>query len=99
MSSSPEQNRRQLASQVAHWRVAASGLGNLDDLASASAWSGLEQYLGLTIRRHLDEVVHRLNRQGIVVQAALDAATTASQLETVRRQLLAFRAQYLRAET
>ena len=97
--SDPTSLKMQLARQVAHWNLAATGLQNLDDLAAPSAWDGLERYLGLSIRRHLVEVVERLTRQAGLLRAALDAASSAPELGIVRRQLLAFRRLYLRAET
>jgi len=88
-----------LAHQVAHWTVEASRLRNFEDFAAPGAWSGLERYLGLSIRRHLTGVVERLMRDANVLNAALDASSSLGELESVRRQLLGFRQQYLRAET
>lgn len=89
----------QLNRQVTHWRKAAARLANLDDLASASAWHGLEHYLGLSVRRHLTEVVAQLVREGDLLQASLNAAVSPADLLTVRRQLLNFRNRYTRVET
>jgi len=91
--------KAQLTRQVAHWSVAIARLGNLDDLASATAWNGLERYLGLSIRQHLTGVVERLKRQVAHMAAGLSAAASPADLENIHRQLLAFRKQYLRAET
>src|SRR5215210_467223 len=91
--------KTQLADQVAHWTRAATRLQDLDDLASPSAWNSLESYLGSSIRRHLSEVVARLDREAALLQAALAAAFSASDLLSVRRQLLAFRRRYIRVET
>jgi hypothetical protein len=91
--------RAQLARQVAHWTAAAARLEDLDDLASPAAWSGLERYLGLSIRRHLGACVAQLKREAAVLQATHDAALTPAALAVVRRQLLAFRRFYLRVET
>ena len=49
--------------QVAHWTLAASRL-KLDDLASPEAWGHLEQYLGVSLRRHLTGVIDRLVAPG-----------------------------------
>src|SRR5262249_45988053 len=89
----------QLSRQVDHWTAAASGLESFDDFAPPAAWNGLEQYLGLSIRNHLSSVIDRLKRQGAQLRTALGAASTAAELAAVRRQLLAFRHLYLRAET
>ncbi len=91
--------RMQLSRQVAHWTIAVSRLTDLDDLASPSAWNGLERYLGTSIRQHLTAVVDRLRRQVNLLPAGLEAASSASELGQVRQQLLAFRQLYLRAET
>jgi hypothetical protein len=99
MNSASIAARTQLVRQVAHWTAAATRLQNLDDLASPAAWNSLERYLGLSIRQHLTRIVDKLNREGTSLQAALDAVSSAADLEVVRRKLLAFRAFYLRVET
>src|SRR5687767_10549751 len=90
--------RMELLRQLAHWTYAASRLEQLDDLASPAAWNRLEHYLGLSVRQHLTGVVERLKRRGNLLRAALDAASSAAELEGVRRQILDFRRQYVRAE-
>ena len=90
--------RPQLARQVAHWTAAARRLGTLEDLAAPEAWGRLEQYLGVSIRDHLRAVSRRLTHQGEALQAALAAAHGTREMLDVRRQLLAYRRQYLRAE-
>src|SRR3712207_4397051 len=91
--------KTQLATQVADWISAAARLQNLEDLAPLSAWNSLERYLGLAIRRHLSEVVAQLDREATLLQAVLGAAFSATDLLSVRRQLLAFRKRYVRVET
>jgi hypothetical protein len=91
--------RAQIARQVAHWTTAAARLEKLDDLASAAAWSGLEQYLGMAVRGHLVAVVQAAGREAAVLQATMDSARSPADLVAVRRRLLAFRAFYLRVET
>ncbi|MEV7346289.1 hypothetical protein [Streptomyces sp. NPDC093544] len=90
--------RTQVARQVAHWSAAAEGLRDLDDMASAQAWAGLESYLGIAVRRHLTEVVERLLAQAAILRAELAAARSADELERVRRRLVTFAQRYLRAE-
>jgi hypothetical protein len=99
MSDPGSAHRAQIVRQVGHWTSAAARLEKLDDLASAAAWSGLEQYLGLSVRRHLQEVVQAARREAAVLQAAMEAARTPAELAAVRRRLLGFRAFYLRVET
>jgi hypothetical protein len=83
---------------VAHWCLATSRL-NLNDLAAPEAWSGLEQYLGLSLRRHLQGVIDRLREGADVLTSMSRAAHSPTALAAVRQRLLAFRRQFLRAET
>lgn len=91
--------RRNLARQIDHWTSAAARLSRLDDLAGPDAWERLEQYLGLSLRRHLAGVVDRVVRRGELVRASVTSADNAREVAALRRQLLAFRRDYLRAET
>jgi hypothetical protein len=91
--------KTQVARQVAHWIAAASRLQDLDDLASRAAWNSLEQYLGLSVRRHLSSIVARLNREAALLQIACASACTTTELAAIRRQLMNFRNRYLRVET
>lgn len=91
--------RQHLARQVEHWTAAAARLGRLDELAGPDAWKNLEQYLGVALRDHLRGVVERTTKRGELLRAALAAADCEGGLESVRRDLLAFRRHYLRAET
>ena len=84
--------------QIAHWTLAAARL-DLDDLAAHDAWSRLESYLGVSIRRHLTGVIDRLASDARVLNALQREARSATARAEARRRLLAFRAQYLRAET
>ena len=88
----------QIERQVAHWVSAAQRL-TLDDLASRDAWGYLEQYLGISLRKHLTGVIERLRAEATALEALQCAAhSRAAALET-QRKLLAFRRQYLRTET
>ncbi|MCX4672364.1 hypothetical protein OG453_37860 [Streptomyces sp. NBC_01381] len=91
--------RAQLARQLGHWTAAADRLGALDDLAAPAAWAGLEQYLGVAVRRALTEAVSGLRTRGHILRTALRAAHSPAELDAVRRRLLEFRQGYLRAET
>lgn len=84
--------------QVAHWVQAASRL-NLEDLASHEAWSYLEQYLGISLRRHLQGTIDSLMSDARVLTTLNDEAQSNTARADVRRRLLAFRHQYLRSET
>jgi hypothetical protein len=90
--------RTQTDRQVGHWALAASRL-NLDDLAAPEAWSRLERYLGVALRRHLQGVIDRVQASAEALSVVNRAAHTPAALVDVRRKLLAFRKQFLRAET
>ena len=90
--------RAQTERQVAHWSLAASRLV-LDDLAAPDAWRRLEQYLGVSLRRHLQGVIDRVQRSAEVLTALSRSAQAPGELVELRRRLLAFRRQFLRAET
>jgi hypothetical protein len=91
--------RAHLARQADHWSRAAARLTRLDDLAGPEAWGRLEQYLGVSLRRHLAGVADRVVRRGEVLRSRLGAAESATDFVGVHRELLALRRQYLRAET
>jgi hypothetical protein len=88
----------QLARQVSHWVIATAHL-DPDDLASAEAWNRLERYLGLSLRQHLEGVIARLRAEGDVLTAMLKSAESTTALRELRQRLLAFRRQFMRAET
>jgi hypothetical protein len=79
--------------------MAATRLENLEDMASPSAWEGLERYLGLAIRRRLLDSTNRLQQEGMALQAKFNGARTRNDIESVRQSLEAFRKRYLRTET
>jgi hypothetical protein len=91
--------RLQVARQIAHWRSAVTSLEDLENFASKAAWASLERYLGLSIRRRLEESVDRLRREADALQADLRAADCLDELERVRTRVVAFRRRYLRTET
>lgn len=84
--------------QVAHWVQAAARLV-LDDLASPEAWGHLERYLGLSLRKHLQGVIDRLQAEAGALTALQAAADSPSAVTALNRRLLAFQQQYLRTET
>lgn len=74
-------------------------LGSASMLAANSAWEGLEGYLGVGLRHALGEVVGRLTRKALALEAALAAATVPGELRRVELELLRFRREYVVAET
>jgi hypothetical protein len=88
-----------VARQVAHWRAAATELGDFDALAPAAAWRELEGYLELTIRHELTAAVDRLRRDGEVLDARLRAARSVAHLLSLRRDVVGYRGEIGRVET
>jgi hypothetical protein len=88
----------QIERQVGHWTQAAARL-DLEELAARSAWAQLESYLGVSLRRHLTEVLQRLASDARVLLTLQREAKSATARTEVRRRLAGFRAQYLRTET
>jgi hypothetical protein len=91
--------RSHLLRQINHWSLAAERLGRVDDLASPSAWAGLEGYLGMALRDHLRRVAGALRGPLPSLRRGLEEARTEEDLQRLQRRLVAFRARYLRAET
>jgi hypothetical protein len=91
--------RFQLRSQAAHWRTATVGLAALDNFAAPEAWRALESYLGLAIRRHLQEAVTAVQLELDAIEADLRAARMEQELERTQRRMNAFRHRYLQVET
>jgi hypothetical protein len=90
--------RAQLARQVSHW-VTAAGRLDPDDLASAEAWSRLERYLGLSLRKHLEGVISRLCAEADILTVTLRTAESVTALRELQQRLVAFRRKFTRAET
>ncbi len=91
-------NRKQLTRQVAHWYMASSRFSDLENLASPTAWAGLERYLGIAIRQRLQEVVTQLQLQAEKIRINLKIAKNEVELQRVRQQIVKFRRGYLRTE-
>ena len=91
-------SRAQLARQVSHWVTAAARL-DPDDLASTEAWSRLERYLGLSLRKHLEGVIARLCAEADILTVTLRTAESATALRELQQRLLVFRRKFNRAET
>lgn len=90
---------RELRSQVAHWRTAATGLSDLENFASDQAWRALDDYLGLAVRRHLQEAVTSVVLELDAVSADLRTVRSAADLARVQQRVVRFRRRYLQIET
>jgi hypothetical protein len=91
--------RRQLHRQIAHWEMAATELSNLEQTASPQAWSSLERYVGVSLRKSLEMAIDQLRREARVVRALFEAARTMEGLDRVSRELVSIRDRYLKTET
>lgn len=89
----------QIQRELAHWTMAASRLGDLESLASSTAWAGLEAYLGVAIRQKLNHSVYRLKSVAADLNAEFNSASTHEQIDNVSDNLVQFRKNYLRTET
>jgi hypothetical protein len=94
-----EDLKRECGRQLEHWRLAAARLGNLEAVGTSQAWSGLEHYLGVSLRQTLREIVERTVRTGREIARRLAIATTPEAVAEVRAGLLALRSSYSRTET
>ena len=92
-------SRAHLRRQINHWVLAAERLGELDDHASPQAWAGLEAYLGVRLRAHLEGLSRNLVRPADSLRRGVADSRTEADIRRMHRRLVAFRARYLRAET
>ena len=90
---------QQVSRQLGHWTQAASRLSKLEDLASASAWDGLEHYLNITLKSSLQQGLNRLQQNALILQTQLHHAKSVSQLKHLQGGLDKFKKQYLQTET
>ncbi len=92
-------SRLQIERQVAHWIAAVERLEGWESWASAEAWRGLEQYLGLTLREHFTSAVNRLRQHATQLRTQLKMSQSAQELERTRRRLLMLRGEFIQVET
>ena len=88
--------RAQVGAEIAHWRYAVDALMDLDAMASASAWAGLEEYLSTGLRNRLKGVVASLGLEAAALERAYVGQADTPRL---RGRLLALRSRYLQLET
>ncbi|GAB2603576.1 hypothetical protein [Kribbella endophytica] len=87
--------RRQVQSEVAHWRGAIAGLADLDAVAAPEAWAQLEDYLRFRLRERLVSSIRALAAEGEVLAARIDGGAPLGQS---RSSLLRLRQRYLEVE-
>ncbi|MDT0354015.1 hypothetical protein [Pseudonocardia charpentierae] len=87
---------RQTAAEVAHWRLAAEALADLDAVAAPEAWASLEEYLRHSVRDRLAGIVASLVAEARALERAAEAGRDP---DAVRAGLLRLRQRYLQVET
>lgn len=91
-----EPGHRQLLAELAHWRLAIEGLGQLETVAAPAAWEALEQYLQHRVRSLLDNLVRSLQGEARSAGRLLELGGDPTRARTA---ILRLRTRYLRAET
>jgi len=89
----------ELARELAHWRLAAGRLGQLEGVAPIAAWQRLEHYLGVSLQLTLRTAVGRLERQADHLERRLREVETSDDLARVNQELFELRRGYGRVET
>ena len=87
-----------LGRQVNHWMQAASRLSELDQLASGTAWHGIENNMGKLLRESLQRSVTNVLSNGKQLQKDLQNAENEESFKTLKRRVITLREQYLKAE-
>ncbi|MFG1622534.1 hypothetical protein [Kribbella sp. NPDC049227] len=87
--------RRQLRSELAHWRGAIAQLADLDAVAAPQAWAELEDYLRFRLRERLLSSIRTLEAEGAALAVHLDSSERPEQARTA---LLQLRRRYLAVE-
>ncbi|MEO8151358.1 MAG: hypothetical protein ABI723_27245 [Bacteroidia bacterium] len=90
--------RTSLVRQVNHWLQAASRLSALDHLASGNAWHGIDQEMGIALRKSLQHSIDDVVSLAKSITKQLETATEANELRSIKRSLTQLRDKYLKAE-
>jgi hypothetical protein len=90
--------RSSLNRQVNHWLQAASRLSALDQLASVTAWQGIEHNMGKTLRESLQKSVTNVLSAAKQLEKDLQNDKNDEAFKTLKRRVITLREQYLKAE-
>lgn len=90
--------RLQVHRLIEHWAAATVALNEPTNFASDTAWSHLERYLDIALRREMQSAVDRLLRDIGFLRAEFSRARSIEDLERLRLAVIAFRSQYSRVE-
>ncbi|HRH48112.1 MAG TPA: hypothetical protein PLP23_05160 [Panacibacter sp.] len=85
--------------QITHWHTAAKRMANVEQMASGTAWQGLQQSTGALIKLFLQKCTAHLAARGQQLKQQLQTANSAALRLQLRRALLKYKADYLRSET
>lgn len=78
--------------------MAASKLSDLDNLASANAWHGIDHKMGLMIRDSLKKSIGEVITIAASLKKQLENSNDQQRLRQIKRELLQLRNRYLKAE-
>ncbi|MFN2439329.1 MAG: hypothetical protein ABR503_09025, partial [Chitinophagaceae bacterium] len=84
--------------QVNHWLQATARLSELDKLASANAWQGIDHSIGLTLKKSLQQSVNDVIALGNTLKKQLEFSKDQASLRTIKRGLMQLRERYLKTE-
>lgn len=85
--------------QITHWHTAAKRMANVEQMASGTAWQGLQQSTGSLIKHFLQRSTQQLAARGGQLKQQLQTAHSAVLRQQLRKALLRFKSDYLRSET
>ena len=88
-----------LKRQIAHWLYAAESLAHIENMASTTAWEGLQPATALLMKNYLNKNISNLVAKGKHLQQQLQHGGTAALQQQLRKAVLRFKADYLRIET
>ena len=84
--------------QVTHWHQAALHLSAIDQLASESAWQGIEYNMGQLLRKSLLESVSKVLTYAENLRLELKNAEDDESCRAIKNKVILLREQYLKAE-
>ena len=84
--------------QVTHWHQAALHLSAIDQLASESAWQGIEYNMGQILRKSLLESVSKVLTYAENLQSELKRAEDDESFRAIKNKVILLREQYLKSE-
>jgi len=87
-----------LLRQVNHWLMAAKRLSQLDNLASAMAWQGIDHRMELLLKASFQQSIDEVIAYANSLKSQLETSAEPDNLRSVKRGLLQLRDKYLKAE-